>query len=364
VLHGLWVGGAEVLAARLARQLRDSYRFVFLCLDELGTLGAELRSEGFPVEVVGRRPGVDWRCSRRLAQLINRYHVDLLQAHQYTPFFYSLTARLLGGWRPVLFVEHGRHFPDYPRRKRMVLNRLLLSARDRVVGVGNAVRQALIAHEGFPARRVRVIYNGIDAAAFAEGERDRSAIREGLGIGGEDLLIIQVARLDYLKDHLTAVRSLERVVCQRPSAHLVLVGEGPEQEKIEKAVSDRGLNSQVHFVGLRKDVPRLLAAADLFLLTSISEGIPLTVIEAMLSGLPVIATRVGGLDELVVHEQTGWLVAAGDDAALAEAILRVALNPRLGAEWGRCGRQRARTLFSEERMHTHYASLYQEMLGG
>src|SRR5204862_1893786 len=133
----------------------------------------------------------------------------LVHAHQYTPFFYALAARLLYRRPPVLFTEHGRHQPDYPRRKRMVINRLLLERRDRVVGVGEAVRQALIANEGIPARRIEVVYNGIDANQFAparhlEGQREK--VRAELGLSATDLVILQVARLDYLKDHATAVR--------------------------------------------------------------------------------------------------------------------------------------------------------------
>src|SRR6266536_3003325 len=105
VLHSLQVGGAEVLAARLARNLRKSCRFLFVCLDELGTLGEELRSEGFPVEVLGRRSGVDLRCAWRLAQVLRRERVDLIHAHQYTPFFYALMARLVYRRSPVLFME-------------------------------------------------------------------------------------------------------------------------------------------------------------------------------------------------------------------------------------------------------------------
>src|SRR5947209_3520073 len=126
VLHTLQVGGAEMLAARLARRLRGRCRFVFACLDGLGTLGEQLRGEGFPVEVVGRRSGLDYRCALRLAKVFRRESVDLVHAHQYTPFFYTLLARLLCRRPPVLFTEHGRHYPDYPRPKRMVVNRLLL----------------------------------------------------------------------------------------------------------------------------------------------------------------------------------------------------------------------------------------------
>ncbi len=212
VLHSLEVGGAEVLAARLARSLKGDYRFLFLCLDELGSLGRELREEGFPVEVLDRRSGLDWQCARRLSEIGRRERVDVLQAHQYTPFFYCAASRLLRGRPPVLFTEHGRHHPDYPRRKRMLANRFLLRGRDRVVAVGEAVRQALIHNEGIAPKRVEVIHNGIPLVRFEVRltATERAAVRAEIGIGSEDLVLIQVARLDYLKDHATAIRTIER----------------------------------------------------------------------------------------------------------------------------------------------------------
>lgn len=364
VLHSLQVGGAEVLAARLARRLQGSYRFLFVCLDKLGTLGEELRAEGFPVEVLNRRPGLDWRSTWRLARLLRRERVDLLHAHQYTPFFYALTARWLGKRIPVLFTEHGRHFPDYPRRKRILANRLLLSRRDRVAVVGEAVRRAVITNEGIPAKRVGVIYNGIDLDAFAKKRQDRDETRRELGVEPSDFVVIQVARLDYLKDHLTAVRALERVAAQRSAVRLVLVGEGPEREKIEEEIRKRQLHSQVRLLGLRTDVARLVAAADVFLLTSISEGIPLTLIEAMAAGLPVVSTRVGGVDEVVEEGSTGLLAPSRDDAALAEHLSRLADDREQRVRMGELGRQRARQMFSESQMHESYLRLYEEMLDG
>lgn len=364
LLHGLKVGGAEVLAGRLARQLRDRFGFLFVCLDELGTLGEELRAEGFPVHVLGRRPGVDCGCPLRLARLLRRERVDLLHAHQYTPFFYGVTARLLCRRPPVLFTEHGRWHPDRPRRKRLVANQLLLERRDRVVGVGEAVRRALVENEGIPAGRVGVIYNGIDLGAYPNGVERRLAVRREIGVEAGDFLIVQVARLDPLKDHLTALRTLERVARRRPDARLVLAGEGPQLPLLREFIAERNLAARVRLLGLRTDVPRLLAAADLFLLTSVSEGIPLTLIEAMAAGLPVVSTRVGGVGEVVADGETGLLAPAGDDAALAENVLRLADDGELRRRLGRQGRERAAARFSEAQMVQRYADLYQEMLHG
>jgi len=362
VLHSLNVGGAEVLAARLARNLGERFHFVFACLDELGTLGQELRRDGFVVEVLGRRPGFDLACVRKLAHLARRHHADLIHAHQYTPFFYSRAPGSLLRRPPVLFNEHGRFHPDLPNRKRMIFNRLFLRRTDRVVAVGGAVKQALVANEGIPASRIDVIYNGVRLTDFSREISQRRQVREELGIHESDLVAIQVARLDYLKDHCTAVRTAERVVGQLPSFKLLLVGEGPERPKIEAEIARRGMQQQVRLLGQRSDVQRLLAAADLFLLTSISEGIPVTFIEAMGAALPIVSTDVGGVGEVVESEVTGLLAAAGDDAGLAAAALRLAGDESLRKSFGRRGRARAAEMFSEDEMHERYAALYCQMI--
>jgi glycosyltransferase involved in cell wall biosynthesis len=358
------MGGAEVLAARLARRLGDGNRCVFLCLDEIGSLGQELQGDGFTVEVLQRRPGIDWRGVWRLARFFRRERVDILHAHQYGPFFYSLMARRLYRQPPILFTEHGRHFPDYPRQKRIWANRLLLEKRDRVVAVGEAVRHALIANEGISAARIALIYNGVDLSPYRKSGTDRDAVRKELGLQPVDFALIQVARLDYLKDHVTAVKTLERVTRRQPNTHLILIGTGEEESKIRQAIADRRLESSVKLLGLRTDVPRLLTAADCFLLTSISEGIPLTIIEAMAAGLPVVATRVGGMSEVVVDGTTGLLSPAGADESLAEHILSLASDPELRRRLAQAGKERAFKFFSEDRMNAAYQRLYQELVSG
>lgn len=364
LLHGLPIGGAEVLAYRLAKRLGERHSFVFICLDELGTLGEALRDEGFPVHVLNRRPGIDWRCIRQLAGLVRRERIDLVHAHQYTPFFYAMSARVLASRTPVLFTEHGRWHPDYPRAKRIWFNRIFLQKRDRVVGVGEAVRQALIANEGISPGRVGVIYNGIDLSAFHNGTPDRLSVRQELGLKPDDFVIAQVARLDGLKDHPTAVRTMARVAAEHPSVRLLIVGEGPERERIEAEIAKWNVAGSVRMLGLRRDIHRILAASDAFLLTSISEGVPLTLIEAMAAGLPIVSTKVGGVGEVVRDSETAILAAPGDDHALAKALLRLLGDAQLRSEMGRHGRSRAHEVFSEDQMHAEYSKLYESMLTG
>jgi glycosyltransferase involved in cell wall biosynthesis len=362
LLHSLTVGGAEVLAAALARDLRASFRFVFACLDEIGSLGERLRQEGFCVEVLARRPGIDFGCMRRLNRFFRKQRVRLVHAQQYTPFFYALGSRLWKAAPPVLFTEHGRFFPDHPNRRRMIYNRLMLRPRDRVVGVGESVRRALVDNEGIPERRVGRIYNGVDIGAFNGQQVDRRAVRQEMGLAADHLVIMQVARLDWLKDHLTALRAMGRLIHDNPSARLVLVGDGPERGAIEHEIERLGLDDYVRLLGLRHDVARLLKAADIFLLSSISEGIPVTVIEAMAAALPVVSTDVGGVSEMVVPGETGLLASAKADDQLAHALAALAGDPNLRRRLGTQGQRRAAAVFSRETMHTAYRHLYEEML--
>jgi glycosyltransferase involved in cell wall biosynthesis len=332
-------------------------------LEERGTLGEELQQEGFSVEVLSRRPGIDFRCAWRLSRLLRRERVDVLHAHQYTPFFYAMAGRMPTIRPPILFTEHGRLYPDYPSRKRILFNRLMLRPRDRVTAVGDAVSQALIANEGIPGRRIQVVYNGIDCERFPGHFGVRDEVRRELGLGPAEPVIIQVARLDELKDHQTAIRCFARVAREAPGARLVLAGDGPEEADIRAMVKQLGLVQSVLFLGLRKDVARLLQAADLFLLSSISEGIPLAMIEAMCAGLPVVSTLVGGTGEVVREGKTGLLAPARDDAALAQAVLRLHRDPGLRRLMGENGKQRARELFSEEQMARRYLAIYEQMNG-
>jgi glycosyltransferase involved in cell wall biosynthesis len=313
---------------------------------------------------LGRHEGFDARCAWEIARSIQEHGVDLVQAHQYTPFFYGSLGRILARRRcGVLFTEHGRHQPDFRRPKRVVANRFLLRRHDRVVAVGSAVRDALNENEGIPAGRIEVIYNGIPLERFEAALAHRDRTRAELGIRHDDTAIILVARLDYLKDHATALRAMKRVVTKRPDARLFLVGEGPERQAIEAQVSALGLAGSVHLLGQRNDAPALVAAADVALLTSTSEGIPLTLIEAMAAGRPVVATDVGGVSEVVIDGETGYLSPARDDGALAARILDLASSPDLRRERGRAGLERARALFSEARMHAGYVRLYDGLTG-
>ena len=363
VLHRLYLAGAEVLAAELSRKLSDRYRFVFFCLDDIGPLGTTLTDEGFTVVNLARQPGVDLRVARRMGSAVREHGVDLLHAHQYTPFFYASLSRglpiLSRKQPPILFTEHGRHYPDQRKTKRILANRFLLGKRDRVTAVGSFIKQALVANEGIAADRIEVIHNGINPARFAHG--DRAAARRLLGIADDELAILQVARLHPVKDHVTAIRAMADVAKRMPKARL-LVGDGECRADLETLISKLNLQAHVTLVGVRDDVPALMPAADVFLLSSLSEGISVTLLEAMATGLPIAATDVGGNSEVVAHNHTGLLSPRRDAPALAHNLVTLLSDADLRQTFGSAGHARLLDLFTESQMHDNYAQLYQQML--
>jgi glycosyltransferase involved in cell wall biosynthesis len=296
-----------------------------------------------------------------LARFVRDAGAQLVHAHQYTPYAYITAARLLGRRPPVLFTEHGRFFPDVSSTKRRWFNRLMTSRRDRLVAVGSAVKRALIDNEGLLAERIEIVYNGVASIPASLSDDRRANLRREFGAPNDEFVILHVARLDPIKDHSTALQAFARAVAQTPQLRLVLVGDGPERPRIEREIADLRLQSSVTMLGQRGDVSELLSAADAFLLTSVSEGLPVTIIEAMAAGLPVVSTNVGGVPEIIDDGDTGLLAPAGDGPAIAAALVRLSQDAALRTRLAERGRERAASRFSEQQMMQRYDRLYAEL---
>lgn len=370
VLHRLQVAGAEVLAADLSRRLRHRFNFVFLCLDAQGAMAPGLRDEGFTVLDLQRKPGIDWSVARRIRDAVAEHNIDLLHAHQYTPFSYSALSRgiartLLGVARQprILFTEHGRHYPDARKTKRVLANHFLLQRDDRVTAVGEFVRQALVNNEGIPADSIEVIRNGIDPTKFNANPDPalREQVRGELGLAPGHVAVLQVARFHPVKDHETALRGFAEAAKTVPEAVLLLAGDGDLRAKMESLAAELNIAARVNFLGVRSDVPRLMAAADVFLLSSLSEGVSVTLLESMGSAVPIVATAVGGNPEVVEQGVTGLLSPRRDVTALGANLTTMLRDAGLRRRMGDAGRQRLLTLYTQDQMHRGYTALYERM---
>jgi N-acetyl-alpha-D-glucosaminyl L-malate synthase BshA len=364
VLHVMQVAGAEVLVAETIRRLGPAIEPVVLCLDAIGALGERVRAEGTDVVTLDRRPGLDWSVSRRMAMIIRERRLHVLHAHQYTPFFYgALAARLARAGTRVVFTEHGRHYPDVVSWKRRLGNRLILSRlADRITGVCEFSAKALAERDGFRSQPIEIIENGIDVDRYRPAA-DRAALKRRLGLDGARRHVVIVARFHPVKDHHTLLEAFAAVAASVDDVDLVLVGDGPLRGDLERQASALGIDARVRFLGVRRDVPELLAAADVFTLCSVSEAASITLLEAMATGTPVVATDVGGNPEIVRHRVDGLLTPRGDALALAAAIVELLNDPDLASTLGRHAAERARSKYQLKDTVDRYGSLYRALAG-
>ncbi len=364
VVHVMQVAGAEVLIRETIRRLGPAIVPSLFCLDKVGPIGEELVAQGVDLVCLNRRPGWDFSVSRRLAAEASIRGIEVLHAHQYTPFFYAALAKLLiRGYPKLMLTEHGRHYPDAVSPVRRALNRVVL---DRMADAVNACckfsARALCEVDGFTGNRIAVIANGIDVERYGPAA-DLAELKRRLGLDPARRYIVHVARHHPVKDQPMLIRGFALAAPQLPDVDLVLVGDGPLRGDLEKLAADLGVAARVRFVGIQANVADWLRATDVFALTSVSEAASLTLLEAMATGLPSVVTDVGGNPEIVRHEREGLLVPRGDASACAAAFRRLFDEPDLADELGQAARERVHEFYRLDRTIAAYHRLYQQLAG-
>lgn len=366
VLDLTFVGGVEVLLLELFRRFDPAVvapRLV--CLREAGPLAAEFRAAGFAVDVLPRSAPLDPRRVTRLAAELRRDRTDVvLVAHHHRAALTvgRLAARLAGV--PSVVAAHDMDLTSVGRRvlPRHVVETLFLS--DALVLLAQSQGRYLRAEEGvgrYPWRRVPevVIPNGI-ALPPAPTAADRARARALLGLAADDVVIGSVARLSPQKAHHVLLAAVARLAPAHPGLRLVVVGGGPREAELRGIADRAGIADRVRWTGVRRDVPALLPAFDVVALSSVHEGAPVVVLEAMAAGVPVVATDCGALSDMVTDGEEGAIVPVGDVEALAGRIGALAADPGLRARQGAAARVRAEQEAGIERT----AAGYQRLLTG
>lgn len=365
ILDQLQVGGMETVAVNFIERTAQRYQHCVICLSARGPMADRLEALGVSVRLLGKKPGKDLMAYVRLRNLLRSLHPDIVHTYNIGALDTALSARM-AGVRHVVHAEHGRDAtdPHGHNRKYRWLRRLLSPAINIFVAVSEDLSEWLAKDVGIPRKKVRLIYNGIDTEQYRPGNRETATLPGGFVPPGS-VVIGSVGRLDPVKGFDVLLQAFARLCAsaQAPGPRLMIVGDGPERTALEDLANELGVAPRVWFAGQRDDVPRLLQAMDVYVCSSIAEGIALTIIEAMASGLPVVATRVGGNPELVVPEQTGSLVPASDPDALAQALDFSLAQPELLRAQGSAGRKRAQTHFSVDAMIADYCAVYDGLSG-
>jgi L-malate glycosyltransferase len=335
-----WRGG-ERQVIELMRRQRAMGDDPHVAAPRRGALAARAASEGFAVHGVSMRGTWDLGAAVALARLHRSLRPDIVHWH-------AARAHALGAMASLFAPGPARILSrrvDFPVR-RTPGSRLLYSLPiDAILAISEGVREALI-RSGVPAGRIEVVPSGIDLAPF-QSAFDRPAARKRLGIADGELLVLNVAALAPHKSQTDLLRAAAKALARRPGMKIWIAGEGPLRGDLEAEHRALQLGNAVRFLGFRDDTMDLLRAADLFVISSYLEGLGTSILDAMAAGLPVVATRVGGIPELVAHEETGLLVPPRDPESLASAIVDLADDPARRAALGAKGRERARAFSAD-----------------
>jgi len=348
-------GGAEVMLLHLAEELRRRGHFVLPVGPDAGSgwLAERFRERGFEPATFTLRSPIDLRCWRGLVALLRDRRIDVVHSHEFTMGVYGGFAANSLSLPHVITMHGGRYYAERWRR-RTALG--WAAARSRaLVGVSDATADDLRRTLPAAANRVCVVPNGIP---LTTGNRARA--RVALGLSEADRLILAVGNLYPVKGHDVLIRAFAMIADEPATStwSVAIAGRGEAEAPLRRLAAELGIADRVQLLGLRSDVPDLLAAADLFVLPSRSEGLPLALIEAMGASLPIVSTQVGGIAEVVARGAEALLVPPENAPQMASALTQLIRDPERRLALGRAARQRATSAYSVESMGDRYVALY------
>jgi sugar transferase (PEP-CTERM/EpsH1 system associated) len=370
VIQRLAIGGLENGLVNLINHMPgERYRHAILCLTAASDFRNRLRSTEIPVIQLNQSSGHDFAVHRRFWKTLRELKPDIVHTRNLPALEFQFIAAL-AGIKGRIHSEHGRdvHDLDGCSRKYNALRKAMRPFVQQYAAVSRDLEQWLINTVGIPKQSVAQIYNGVRADLFQPLRGPRYPIGPNDFMAQDSFVIGTVGRLEIVKDQLTLVRAFIHLVKtdsrMRQRLRLVIIGDGSLRQPAFELLRTANVERLAWLPGEREDVPAIMRILDLFVLPSLREGISNTILEAMASGLPVVATRVGGNPELVVENVTGMMVAPSDPSAMAQAIDDYCRDHQKRAMQGREGRRRVESNFSMEAMVAGYVDLYDRVLFG
>lgn len=351
-------GGAERVISNLAASL-DSGRYrAILCLFRPGWIQERSESRGIRTYIIPTHGMMDWRWVLRFKRLLQEEKVDLIHAHEFDANVQGTFVAAMTGI-PLVATVHGKNYFWERLRRRLAYR--WVNREATMVAVSENLKQFIVDKVGASPDRIKVIYNGVDVLPNYE-QADVDRCRKELGISKTDHIVGVVGNLYPVKGHQYLIDGIPLILEKTPNTSFLFAGRGQLESQLKEQVHRLGLDRRVHFLGLRQDISRILAMLDVFVLPSLSEGLSMAILEAMIAGKPVVATQVGGNPELVLAGETGYLVPPQDSRALALSLTTLLMNREQALQFGMKGKSRAEGQFSLRTMVQAYQSLYEECL--
>jgi len=330
-----------------------------LCVESpLGPFAEDLQKDGITFFELNRQPGFDLNLIKQIRRTIKNNNVDIIHCHQYTPWVYGVIAAAFTETK-VIFTEHGRFYPDSSTWKRKLINPLLNLFTDRVTTISKATKQALIEFENIPEKSIEVLYNGI--APLQVDQEKVQAIRAELSIPNDHTILGTIARFDPIKNHTMMLKAFSKALKQQPNITLIMVGDGNERANIEACIASLNIANNVILTGYKPKPENYLALMDIYLLSSLSEGTSMTLLEAMSLSKPCVVTDAGGNPEIVINEENGFVTPNDNADEFAKGIIHVINSSKKNNRLGIASKRRFETLFSENNMNKQYKIIYSDI---
>lgn len=360
VLNRLDRGGTELIVLNLIKGLSEiSFEHRLASLRGSDPALQNVTLPGGELLLAGEADGFQFPLFR-LARMMRTYRPHIVHSRNWGTIE-AIPAARLAGVPVAIHSEHGYELDmlaGLPVRRR-IFRRAAYGMADAVFAVSRELRDYHAKQAWISSERIRVICNGVDTKRFCPNPESRATLRRRFGLPQDRFIVGTVGRMVPIKDHGMLLRAVDSLVQRCVDAHALLVGSGPEFERTQQlADTSPGLAGRVTFLGASEEIPELLNTMDVFALPSISEGMSNTLLEAMATGLPVIATAVGGNTEVIDHEKSGWLIRPRDHESLASLLTRLASREDLRKKYGAAARKRIVECFSLDRMLNNYAQLY------
>ena len=357
-------GGAETVLLNIARSI-DKNRFnPTVVLHKSRWLHEQLLKNEIETEIISSNRSWDMFFLVKFIRYCRRHKIDLIHSHLFGANLYSCLAGAILRL-PVITTFHNAPLFQGRLEKFMALKSIIIrNFAAQMVFVAEYMRKDYVGNSNLPVNKSLTVYNGIELSNENDSI-DNSSLKNELGILDDDLLVGHVANLRAPKGHRYLIEAASDVCKRIPNVMFLLIGEegdGTIKKEIQDFIAESGLGENIRLLGFRKDVNKLLQLIDVFVLSSTSEGLPLSVIEAMASSKPVVATNVGGLPEIVVHDQTGYLVEPQNTEALAEKLIFLLENDALRSRMGQAGRKVIEEKYSLQTMIDNYQNLYENLV--
>lgn len=357
ITHDLEIGGLQKVVVSICKAI-DREKFIpqVLCMRRLGTFAPEIEAMGIKVELLPQtKSGLDYLAFLKIARIIRRDNIDIIHTHNKQPFLDGSIAALLCGGKRLVHTDHARFFPD--KVKYMVAEWFLSHFAKKMVGVSEPTTENLHKFEKISYKKLMTIPNGIDETPFVNAKKSEKRARE-IGIKKNGVVFGLIARISKPKGIPYLLEAMAKVVKSLPDSTLLLIGEGELEDEMKKISNDFNLSENVIFTGPRTDIPELLKLIDIFVLSSISEGLPMVILEAMAARCPIVSTNVGGIPTVIKDSVNGRIVKPHSAEALADVMLELAVQKDIRERFASAGFELFKQKFSATMMTNAYEKLY------